>query len=274
MSAAGTLCGETDFKILETSADGIRAVRCVRRRLICLDPTPKFDAAGHHDASYYRPWLADRGRQRDVLCRKGAHFLETFARIGRLLDVGCGGGSFLLTAKERGWQVISTEVSRWAVRVLRDPQRLSILEGDLLRIVPREPPYGVVTMRHVLEHTPRPLQTLMRTRELLGPNGILIVAVPKTGFTLLRLAYPPARGKRLRYYTPGERELHLYHFTPDTLGAMLDKAGFQVVFDGIDESVPGGAKVLPQKAAKAVYTLTGRRWSEGLLVVAMKADAP
>ena len=273
MSAACNLCGGTDRRVLETAADGVRAVQCARCRLIFLDPFPKFDSAVHYDADYYRPWLAEQARQRAALWRKRAHFLESFARIGRLLDVGCGDGSFLLAARERGWRVVGTEVSRWAVRMLRDTHGLTILEGELLQIDPQETGFDVVTMWHVLEHMDRPLQSLTRARELLSENGTLIVAVPNAGFTLLRVAYPLARLRWLRYYTPGERELHLYHFTPDTLRRMVETAGFRVVFEGIDESALRPVNILLEKAAKAVYTLTGRRWSEALLVVAAKASA-
>lgn len=273
MSAACNLCGGTDRRVLETAADGVRAVQCARCRLIFLDPSPKFDSAVHYDADYYRPWLAEQARQRAALWGKRVDFLDRFARAGRLLDVGCGDGSFLLAARERGWRVVGTEVSRWAAGMLRDTRGLAILEGDLLHVNHLEMSVDVVTMWHVLEHMDRPLQTLMRARELLIENGILIVAVPNAGFTLFRVAYPVARLRRLRYYTPGERELHLHHFTPDTLRTMVETAGFRVVFEGIDESALRPVNILLEKAAMAIRTLTGACWSEALLVVAAKASA-
>ena len=274
MTAACNLCEGVNLEVLQTAADGVRAVRCARCRLIFLDPFPKFQAAEHYDEAYYRPWLADQEGQRAVLWRKRARFLDGFARVGRLLDVGCGDGSFLLEALNRGWQVVGTEVSPWASRMLRERRGLTVLEGDLLQIEVPEAPFDVVTMWHVLEHTERPLQLLCKVRGLLADSGIFIAAVPNAGFSLFRIVYPVARLKWLRYYTPGERELHLYHFTPDTLHAMVEKAGFRVVFDGIDESALRLASVLLQRVAKTTQALTGQRWSEPLLVVAMKAGAP
>ena len=271
MSAACNLCGGTDLSALETAADGVRTVRCGRCGLIFLDPFPTFDPAAHYDAEYYRPWLSEQARRRSVLWERRADFLERFASPGSLLDVGCGDGSFLLAARGRGWRVTGTEVSRWAAGTLPEAHDLSVLEGDLLGVDLPEGTFDAVTLWHVLEHTERPLQTLRRARSLLRENGVLIAAVPNAGFTLFRLVYPMARLRRLRYYTPGERELHLHHFTADTLRGMLEAAGFQVRFHGIDESALRPANILLEKAATLVHALAGAYWSEALLVVAAKA---
>ena len=271
MSSACNLCGGTDFAVLETAGDGIRVVRCARCRLIFLDPLPNFDRTAHYNANYYRPWIEEQRCKRMALWAKRAELLERFAPIGQLLDVGCGDGSFLLAARERGWRVVGTEVSQWAVHTLRDTPGLTILQGDLLQIDHLERSFDVVTMWHVLEHMHRPLQTLVSARKLLTDKGILFVAVPNAGFTLLRIAYPVARLRRLRYYTPGERELHLHHFTPDTLRAMLEKAEFRLLFEGIDENALRPVNLLLELTAKAVRRRTGACWSEAMLVVASKA---
>ncbi|HSB82303.1 MAG TPA: class I SAM-dependent methyltransferase [Candidatus Methylomirabilis sp.] len=274
MSAACNLCGGTDARVLETATDGVRTVRCSRCRLIFLDPFPQFDSAEHYNADYYRPWLEGQAHRRAGLWAERADLLQKFARVGHLLDVGCGDGSFLLAAQKRGWRVTGTEVSPWAAQRLRLTHGLAILEGDLLQIDPLQIQVDVVTMWHVLEHTDRPLQTLRRARELLAEDGRLLVAVPNAGFTLFRVAYPIARLRQLRYYTPGERELHLYHFTPLTLRSMVEHAGFRVILEGIDHSALRPVNVLLEKAAKLVHALTGANCSEALLVGAAKAGAP
>lgn len=114
----------------------------------------------------------------------------------------------------------------------------------------------------------RPLRSLIRARELLIENRVIIVADPNAGFTLLRVVCPVTRLRRLRYYTPGEREPRLHHFTMDTLRIMLKMAGFKVIFEGIDESALRPTNILIEKASKAIRRLTGACWSEPLLLVA------
>lgn len=271
MSSTCNLCGGENSLILETAEDGVSAMRCASCGLIYLHPFPRVNGANHYNGEYYRPWREEQVRERVTLWRKRADLLDTFARPGNLLDVGCGDGSFILAARERGWRVAGTEVSKWAAQMLRESRGLDIFEGDLTQIETRESQFDALTMWHVLEHMDCPLQNLMRARELLIKNGVIVVAVPNSGFTLFRLAYPMARLRRLRYYTPGERELHLHHFTMDTLHTMLEKAGFRVIFEGIDESALRPANIILEKVSKVIRRLTGACWSEALLVVAAKA---
>jgi 2-polyprenyl-3-methyl-5-hydroxy-6-metoxy-1,4-benzoquinol methylase len=264
------LCGNIRFRILETASDGVRTVRCVDCGLIRLHPRPRFDAPAHYDDQYYRPWIEEQGRPRALLWQQRVDFLARFARPGRLLDVGCGDGSFLAVAQQRGWRVTGTEVSRWAAGTLCDDKGLQVQEGDLTQFESWTARFDVVTMWHVLEHMERPLENLRAARRLLTENGTIVVAVPNAGFTLFRLAYPFARLRPLRYYTPGERELHLYHFTPATLRAMLEEAGFRVIFEGADESALTVARKILERAARVLSALCRDNWSQALLVVARR----
>lgn len=272
MSTACNLCGRMVLQLLETACDGVRTVQCAHCGLIFLDPFPQFDGTLHYDADYYRPWVAEQGPQRRRLWASRVALLHRFSPAGRLLDVGCGEGSFLLAAREAGWRVAGTEVSRWAAQMLRETQGLEIHEGELLHIADVEPGFDVITMWHVLEHMEQPLHALRRARELLTADGTLIVAVPNSGFSFFRVVYPLARFHRLRYYTPGERELHLHHFTQSTLHALLSAAGFRVVYEGIDASALRPVNILLEKCAQAVQTITGACWSEALLAIATSSN--
>jgi SAM-dependent methyltransferase len=139
---------------------------------------------------------------------------------GRLLDVGCASGRFLRQMSEIGWTVTGVEFDAAAARKARavTPE---IFEGD-----PMEAPFApgrfdVVTAFHVIEHLPDPLGTLRRMLEWLAPGGLVIVEVPNVGGV----------GGRLfgRYWSGLDFPRHLTHFSPQTMEAMVKRAGGRVV---------------------------------------------
>jgi ubiquinone/menaquinone biosynthesis C-methylase UbiE len=179
----------------------------------------------------------------------------------------------LEVAKEAGWEVSGTEVSDWAVRHIRERQGVAVHRGDLLSLDLGESVFDAITMWHVLEHAIDPLGNLKKARRLLKPDGVLIVAVPNASNYLFRAAYMLGRLRSLRYYTPGEREIHLSHFTPATLKLMLEKAGFSVVKLGVDRNALRLATRIVESAAAALWHCAGLNWGEAIETVAVTASA-
>jgi SAM-dependent methyltransferase len=132
----------------------------------------------------------------------------------RLLDVGCGDGSFLLAAKQAGWRVMGTELNP-------EPARDFGLDVSqtLYDINPSER-FDRVTMWHSLEHMRDIKTTLFLIERLLAPKGHLIIAVPNSRSLQAKLF-----GHRWLHF---DAPRHLYHFDPASLRFSLDNAGFCV----------------------------------------------
>lgn len=75
--------------------------------------------------------------------------------------------------------------------------------------------FDVTICHHVLEHVPYPGITLSLLRETLKPAGKLILAVP-------------LERQLSNKFNLKDREGHLYAWTPQTLGNLVDRAGFKV----------------------------------------------
>jgi 2-polyprenyl-3-methyl-5-hydroxy-6-metoxy-1,4-benzoquinol methylase len=268
MSPPCSICGYLETRERARAVDGVCVVECARCGIVFLRPFPAVNPARHYDAAYYRPWREEQRLARERLWTSRVDLLERYARTGRLLDVGCGDGSFLRAARARGWSVAGTEVSTWAIETLGREDQLCVYPGDLAGLTLDEGGFDAVTLWHVLEHTPAPLQTLLKIRRLLRAGGVLMVAVPNAGWSLFRCVYPLARFRRLQYYTPGEREIHLYHFTPRTLRMALGVAGFQVMFQGVDQNGLSAFRALLDRLAIGVHAATGLVWSEAVLAIA------
>ncbi len=137
----------------------------------------------------------------------------------RLLDVGCHIGVFLEIAQERGWEAWGVEPSRWAAGEARS-RGLQVIDGTLDDVHLAGESFDVITMWDVIEHLTDPLRELRESHRLLKKGGLI-------GIHTMNIESPLARLMGPRW--PWLMEMHLYYFSPRTLGEMLRKAGFTVV---------------------------------------------
>jgi SAM-dependent methyltransferase len=180
--------------------------------------------------------------------------VERHVTPGRLLDVGCWTGSFLMAASARGWQAEGIEPSHWAASRARDRgcrvHRAGIDDVDL------EPgAYRAVVACDVLEHLLEPGLALDRIATALEPGGVLFATVPDAGSRLAR-----ALGRRWWAVLP----MHVQYFTRRSMATLLEHHGFAVeevvthpkVFTAhyyacrLGTIVPGGRRLVPAVAQR------------------------
>jgi 2-polyprenyl-3-methyl-5-hydroxy-6-metoxy-1,4-benzoquinol methylase len=160
--------------------------------------------------------------------RQLSNFEKLIGKRGSVLDVGCGNGSFLEFAKEKGWETFGADI-----RLSPETKNLTcpLWEGRLTEIDFGPATFDVIRFNHVLEHLQNPLVELERCRELLNPGGIVFVGVPNLSGVSPRIKNLQSRlglkKKRWRHYAATH---HLYFFTPATLRLMVERAGFSVRF--------------------------------------------
>jgi SAM-dependent methyltransferase len=188
-------------------------------------------------------------------------------RPGCLLEVGCGFGPFLAVARDRGWTVHGTDISKWAARRIAKRYGLHVEVGDIMT-VPLPEGVDAIHVNHTLEHLPDPVGALRRLHGALRPEGWLIVEVPNE----LTSLFERIRWKVLRRPTPPltETNPHVFFFTPRALRIVMTRAGFDILSLGTarraedhDSAIPFGTMV---KAA--IYALE-RRWNAGPNIIAV-----
>jgi len=148
-------------------------------------------------------------------------FLLRHVTSGRLLDVGCSSGEFLLVL---GQQFDSYGVDRDATAVEMARERGDWLSprirlGDFEAFADQKEPFDVVVLRGVLEHLVEPLRALEHISELVVEGGVFfITATPN-------VESPSAELFRERWnqFDPIQ---HISHFSASHLSRTLAKFGF------------------------------------------------
>jgi 2-polyprenyl-3-methyl-5-hydroxy-6-metoxy-1,4-benzoquinol methylase len=222
-------------------------------------------ALGHPGTVGWRDRLAAAAH--GLLVRRAIQRSEWIAYRGeaRLLDVGCGGGDFLVRMRNRGWRVEGLDIGREQCARVAEATGAVVHVGTLPGAAVEPAAYDLVTFWQVLEHLHDPVATLRAARELLRPGGSIVASTPNFGswsrqrFGATWVGLDPPR--------------HLIHYTPETLQAVFEAAGFRVtrvVPLGMDGWIRTSASTTPPAVIdrtrraytiKQVATATAR-WSE------------
>lgn len=146
------------------------------------------------------------------------HGFERSRLTGHLIDVGCGGGGFLVRAARRGWCVHGTE---YGSNVVEDLRRKGIaMQQGALNVAEHEADgYDVVVSLEVLEHVIDPMRELEAMHRILRPGGLLYITTPN--FNALTRHFSGGKWTIVNYPE------HLTLLTPRSLHRLLTKAGFQ-----------------------------------------------
>ena len=167
--------------------------------------------------------------------------LPTFARglkrlaqlrpPGRLLDVGCSYGAFMVLAQKAGWNVFGVELSDYTAQFAREERGLDVYNGTVEQAAYPQGHFDAVTLWDVIEHFDNPVATLKEIHRIMAPGAILIVftinqesLLSEVGHILYRLSL--TRWKRLMtlfYYTH-----HNFFFSPRTISTLLRRVGFEI----------------------------------------------
>src|SRR2546428_9581461 len=217
------LCAEAETRALFHVA-GALIVACRGCGLVRQDARPLATAALYDGAYYatddpkggYANYFLDADVNKRTF-RQRIHAIERrYGRKGRLLDLGCALGDFLLEAKAAGWDVAGVEISTFAAQRAR-ARGLRVTAGRLEELDLPAASFDVITLYDAIEHLTDPVATLAAVHRLLVPGGLLHLVTPSVGGVQARLL-----GRHWYHYKPGE---HLFYFTPDTLRRAVERAG-------------------------------------------------
>lgn len=195
------------------STEHFAIVRCPACGLGHTTPEPE-DLSGYYGPAYYGGRHSFTARY--CTARRGRILRDSTRRPGKILDIGCGDGSFLSAVEREGWSVTGTEMGGAAEL----SKKIGIDVRDSLEEARDRGPFDAITMWHTLEHFRDPKAIVAAVRGLLAEDGVFIVAVPDAA----GLQATVFKEKWFHLDVPR----HLYHFTRGSLDGLLQSSGFVV----------------------------------------------
>lgn len=232
------LCGSDEFNPFVEALDRLRVtttsfplVRCTRCSLIYQNPRVNPSSIGKYYVSGYyasRPGRrsgATKSVKREILKRQIIE--EMGFAPGRLLDVGCANGDFLVEMKRGGWQVEGVEYSEDASKYCQERHGIKVTPGDLTNRPDDGSKFDLITMWGVLPHVPDPLQTVQRAANLLNDQGRLVICCAN----IESYAFRVSRGM----WGHLDQPRHYCMFTPKTLNKLVSDSGLipgEIVYEG------------------------------------------
>lgn len=230
-SSSVQLFSKAQYQRSEELREEYSVIRCSDCSFAWTDPRPGLeDLAKYYPTGYFGDISNLIGELKADQLRKSSpwrmeldkvRILEKWTNGGKILDVGCGPGQFLLALDQPRWLpegIEQDEVASYAIQTLLP--ELRVWNGNIEDFQGKPNSYDVITFWHSLEHVTQPREVLEKAHSLLCNGGHIIISVPN--FDSLQ-----AKLFRKHWYAL-DVPRHLWHFSPRALEILLNETGFEV----------------------------------------------
>lgn len=140
---------------------------------------------------------------------------------GKLLDIGCGSGSFLEFMRKNGWETTGVDFDEKAIEAAT-AKNLNVKLGSLREQKFPNDYFDAITLAHVIEHVYNPVELLKECYRILKTNGKIVIATPNS------------ESLGHKYFKENWRGLepprHFQVFSPRSLPQAIKQSGFSKLF--------------------------------------------
>lgn len=212
----------------ETCANRFSLVKYEGSGLVVLDPRPSVDSLSIIYPNNYEPYNFHKmGRvltsARNFVQKIKVRQIDKYLPVsGRLIDIGCGNGSLLVSLARFSRQKVELHANDIHLPSLEALTNLGIKthQGSCLDL-PYENYFDVIVLNQVIEHFSDPKAILSACLRLLKPSGIIFIETPSTDGLDAKLFRSGSWGG---YHIPR----HFYLFNESNLTRLLQEQGFCV----------------------------------------------
>ena len=201
-------------------------MKCCNCSLVFINPVPSTKELTNLYPEWfyaYQPYEKRLNNAIKKMIRRILLFKEStsdpkFDKPGRILDIGCGNGSFLNEMK--GWEKFGVEINAQAAKIGNDTGEMNIFAGDLIDAKYPSNFFDYIRSNHSFEHISNPNETLREIHRILKPDGKLLIGVPNINSLYARFFK--------KYWWFLGAPVHVFNYSDKTLKQMLKKHGFNI----------------------------------------------
>jgi 2-polyprenyl-3-methyl-5-hydroxy-6-metoxy-1,4-benzoquinol methylase len=250
------VCGKTKFTLFLQSIDffltkeEFTIVICASCGMKFVNPRPdSTEISKYYESLNY----VSHGGKKNILnylykivrnysIRKKYKLVKKYARNQKLLDIGCGTGEFISFCNQMGFDVKGIEPGEKPRSFAKTKYKLDVQEESYFdNIIGAE--FDIITMWHVLEHVHLLHERMNKIREILKPDGTLIIAVPNSDSW--------DAGHYGKFWAAYDLPRHLYNFSSETMKILAE--AHQLKID----------KIIPMKLDAFYISLLSEKYAKG-----------
>jgi SAM-dependent methyltransferase len=239
-----------------------RLVRCSGCGLEFISPRPEPNKSRHWFEESYASVTrieSEFGPRRAAALEREAALVRKYVSSGRLLDVGCAGGTFARCFCEHDrWELHGVELSREAVARARRVPGFRVFHGDLFEAGYPTGWFDVVTILDTLQYAPRPDRLLGEICRVMKPDGLLIVELPGYHFRRLRDRGVLSWFSTNRWQRVDPR-VRLHYFTATLFRRLTELCGFRLLAI-VPEAPPEQSSAVGQATLGATFAVGRLLW--------------
>lgn len=159
-------------------------------------------------------------------------FIKQYAdKPGTLMEIGCGNGRILQSARADGWQVKGLELSQYLADSVKNRLDIDVEVLDFMEYeVADDNKYDFIVLRHVFEHIPEAVPTMNKLHSMLNDGGNIEMEFPNVEALDKRVKrFLKRNGLRRKKYSPDYVPAHVNEYCKESFQFLLERTGFSLV---------------------------------------------
>ncbi|MCD6542909.1 MAG: class I SAM-dependent methyltransferase, partial [Flavobacteriaceae bacterium] len=226
--------------------------------MLITSPQPKTEDLGRYYES--EDYISHTDSKRSVFdkvyqivknhtIKQKLNLINSFQTEGKnILDIGCGTGDFISFCQQNEWNITGVEPNVQArnlafKKLNADTNQSKLFTSVESLLKDNNKKYDVITMWHVLEHIPNLEEYISYLKQLLKPNGTLVIAVPN---------YKSYDAKHYgKFWAAFDVPRHLWHFSKISIQKIFLKFDLELV------------RTLPMKFDSYYVSLLSEKYKSG-----------